>query len=75
MSGGVKDKDGKPIHENDLVSGKVRGGRHVGHVQDVVVTKEEAKEHGVKNPPKVILKDQHGHIVSRNPDSLKHGDQ
>jgi len=62
----VQDKTGKPIHEGEIVSGKIRGGRHVGEVQEI--------KEGVKNGPKVVIKDQHGHIVNRNPASLEHGD-
>jgi hypothetical protein len=56
----VKDKEGKVIHECDTVSGKVRGGKHVGTVEAVITTVKEASEHGVKNPPKVLIEDQHG---------------
>lgn len=56
----VKDKDSKVIHEGDTVSGKVRGGKHVGIVEAVITTAKEASEHGVKNPPKVLIEDQHG---------------
>ena len=56
----VKDKDGKPIHKGDIVSGKIRGGKHAGEVLAVVTNEKEATENGVKNPPKVLIKDQHG---------------
>jgi hypothetical protein len=56
----VKDKDGKVIHEGDTVSGKVRGGKHAGTVEAVVTSADEAAKHGVKNPPKVLIEDQHG---------------
>jgi hypothetical protein len=56
----VKDKDGKPIHVGDIVSGKIRGGKHVGVVEAVVTNEKEAAEKGVKHPPKVLIKDQHG---------------
>ena len=48
----VKGKDGKAIHEGDTVSGKSRGGKHAGEVEQVITTKEEADEQGVKTPPK-----------------------
>ena len=84
MTSQVKDKDGKAIKEGDTVSGKIRGGKHVGEVDEVVTSKEEASERGVKNPPKVLFTDQHGiaprrawlrigHHVQRNPESLVHG--
>jgi hypothetical protein len=56
----VKDKDGKPIHKGDIMSGKIRGGKHVGEVLAVVTNEKEAAQEGVKNPPKVLIKDQHG---------------
>lgn len=59
MTSQLKDKDGTVIKEGDTVSGKIRGGKHVGEV-DEVTSKEEASEKGVKNPPKVLLTDQHG---------------
>jgi thioredoxin-related protein len=56
----VKGKDGKAIQVGDAVSGKARGGKHAGEVEQVITTKEEADKHGVKNPPKVLFTDQHG---------------
>jgi len=56
----VKDKEGKAIHEGDIVSGKRRGGKQVGEVEEVISTKEQAKEAGVRDPPKVLFTDQHG---------------
>jgi hypothetical protein len=56
----VKGKDGKEIEVGDTVSGKSRGGKHAGEVEQVITTKEEADQHGVKNPPKVLFTDQHG---------------
>lgn len=57
-------------------------------VEKVVTTQEEAEEEGVKNPPKVrlrnklkipadervqvLFKDQHGHSVAHNPGTLQH---
>jgi len=63
MTSQVKDKDGKVIKEGETVSGKIRGGKHVGVVEEVITSKEEATEKGVKNPPKVLFTGQHG-IVS-----------
>ena len=56
----VTDKNNEPIHEGEEVSGKIKGGRHVGQVQSVITTENEANESGVKNPPKVVIEDQHG---------------
>lgn len=64
MTSQVKDKDGKAIKEGETVSGKIRGGKHVGEVDQVVVSKEEAAEKGVKNPPKVLFTDQHGLVLT-----------
>ena len=57
---GVKDKEGKTINVGDTVCGKVRGGKHAGEVEAVVTSQKEASEKGVKNPPKVLIEDQHG---------------
>lgn len=51
----LKDENGEPIHEGDHVFARSRGGRHEGDVEKVVTTEEEAKEEGVKHPPKVHL--------------------
>ncbi|KAI0836833.1 hypothetical protein F5Y06DRAFT_304945 [Hypoxylon sp. FL0890] len=67
-----KDKQGEPIQEGDTVWTKARGGKREGEVDKVVNTAEEAKEAGVKNPPKVLFKDQHGHGVAHNPGTLEH---
>jgi len=61
----VKDKEGKPIHVGETVSGKVRGGKHAGEVEAVVTSQKEAAEKGVKNPPKVLIEDQHGNYFPR----------
>jgi hypothetical protein len=49
----VYDKHGKPIHEGDNVYTPYRGGRHEGIASEIVTTRAEAEEAGVKNPPKV----------------------
>ena len=49
----LKDKNGEPIHVGDHVYARSRGGRHEGEVDKIVTTEEEAKEEGVKHPPKV----------------------
>ncbi|GAO52206.1 hypothetical protein SAICODRAFT_32352 [Saitoella complicata NRRL Y-17804] len=68
------DKHGQEIDMGDTVSAKARGGKHAGEVIDLVSTKGEAEERGVKIPPKVILRDQHGHEKAHNPGTLIHGD-
>ncbi|RYP10357.1 hypothetical protein DL764_000691 [Monosporascus ibericus] len=68
----VRDKNSEPIKEGDHVYTRYRGGRHEGEVEKVVTTGAEAKEEGVKNPPKVLFQDQHGHNVSHNPGTLEH---
>ncbi|OTA65953.1 hypothetical protein K449DRAFT_431415 [Hypoxylon sp. EC38] len=69
-----KDKRGEPISEGDTVWTKARGGKREGEVDRVINTADEAKEAGVKNPPKasVLFKDQHGHDVAHNPETLEH---
>ncbi|RPB19595.1 hypothetical protein L211DRAFT_814173 [Terfezia boudieri ATCC MYA-4762] len=70
MSGEVRDKTGSPIHPGDHVETKYRGGKREGKVEKIVLSKEEAGKEGVKNPPKVIYHDQHGHRVAHNPQTL-----
>lgn len=53
MTPQVTDKNSEPIREGDHVYTRVRGGRHKGNVDQIVITEEEAQEAGVKNPPKV----------------------
>ncbi|OIW26418.1 hypothetical protein CONLIGDRAFT_683401 [Coniochaeta ligniaria NRRL 30616] len=72
MPNDVKDKNGEPIKEGDEVFTKIRGGTHTGTVEKIVTTKEEAEKEGVKNPPKVLYTDQHGHHVNHNPGTLQH---
>ncbi|KAJ9165164.1 hypothetical protein NKR19_g671 [Coniochaeta hoffmannii] len=72
MPNDVKDKNGEPIKEGDGVFTKIRGGTHTGTVEKIVTTKEEAEKEGVKNPPKVLYTDQHGHHVNHNPGTLQH---
>jgi len=62
----VTDKNDEPIHVGDIVSTKARGGKRAGEVTDIVMTAEEAekiKNISVKNPPKVVFKDQHGNAL------------
>ncbi|KAL8719151.1 MAG: hypothetical protein Q9225_003813 [Loekoesia sp. 1 TL-2023] len=68
----VEDKMGEPIKEGDEVWTKMRGGKHEGIVENIATSQEEAEEKGVKNPPKVLFTDQHGHNVAHNPGTLEH---
>ncbi|KAF8421606.1 hypothetical protein EV426DRAFT_565201 [Tirmania nivea] len=70
MSDKVRDRTGSPIHPGDHVETRFRGGKREGMVEKIVRSKEEAEEEGVKNPPKVIYHDQHGHKVAHNPRTL-----
>lgn len=60
----VKDKLGEEINVDDELSTKMRGGKRAGPVLDIITSEEEAEEKGIKNPPKVTLKDQHGEYHS-----------
>ncbi|PMD54028.1 uncharacterized protein K444DRAFT_570555 [Hyaloscypha bicolor E] len=71
MSGKVEDKKGNPIEVGDTVFTKIRGGKREGEVDKIVMTEKEAKNEVVKNPPKVLFKDQHGHYVAHNPGTLE----
>lgn len=51
----LKDKNGQPISEGDHVFARARGGRHEGEVEKIVTAEEDAKEEGVKHPPKVKM--------------------
>ncbi|EAS37115.3 uncharacterized protein CIMG_02469 [Coccidioides immitis RS] len=73
MSDQVKDKTGEPIHEGDDVETRIRGGTRKGTVENIVTSQEEAREENVKNPPKVVYYDQHGHRVAHNPQTLRKG--
>ncbi|KAG9003637.1 hypothetical protein FRB94_003026 [Tulasnella sp. JGI-2019a] len=70
MSSQVTEKQGNTISEGDTVFTKFRGGKREGEVDKIVMTHEEAKEENVKNPPKVLFEDQHGHRVAHNPGTL-----
>ncbi|KAG4424243.1 hypothetical protein IFR04_002647 [Cadophora malorum] len=74
MSANVEDKKGNAIDEGDRVWTKIRGGKREGEVEGIVTTEEEAKKENVKNPPKVIFHDQHGHKVAHNPGTLENLD-
>ncbi|KKY39096.1 hypothetical protein UCDDA912_g00898 [Diaporthe ampelina] len=66
----VLSKQGEPIEEGDHVYTKIRGGRHEGDVEEIVTTENDAKQEGVKNPPKVLFTDQKGKPVAHNPGTL-----
>ncbi|KAJ0117545.1 hypothetical protein HZ326_31909, partial [Fusarium oxysporum f. sp. albedinis] len=51
---------------------RIRGGRHEGDVERIVTTAKDAEKEEVKNPPKVLFEDQHGHRVAHNPGTLEH---
>jgi len=74
MSAPVEDKKGNAIDEGDRVWTKIRGGKREGEVEDIVTTQKEAQEQKVKNPPKVVFHDQHGHKVAHNPGTLENLD-
>jgi len=74
MSTQVEDKRGNAINEEDRVFTKIRGGKREGAVEEIVMTQEEAGKENVKNPPKVIFHDQHGHKVAHNPETLENLD-
>ncbi|WVQ82226.1 hypothetical protein IAT38_004354 [Cryptococcus sp. DSM 104549] len=65
----VTDKQGNPIEIGDTVTMKYRAGKLEGEVTDIAATEEEAKEKGVKNPPKVFF-DQKGKEVHHNADTV-----
>ncbi|KAH8588034.1 hypothetical protein B0O99DRAFT_377612 [Bisporella sp. PMI_857] len=74
MSTQVEDKKGNVIDKGDRVFLKIRGGKREGEVEEIVTTHEEAKKENVKNPPKVVFHDQHGHKVAHNPGTLENLD-
>ena len=43
---------------------RFRGGTRQGYVLRIATTKEEDQKPKVIKPPKVIFRDQHGHVVS-----------
>ncbi|KAH9917258.1 uncharacterized protein B0H18DRAFT_1123711 [Fomitopsis serialis] len=73
-------KDGQPTEVGDIVYTKIRGGKREGEVEAIAQTQEEAERvseelgTSVKNPPKVVFSDQHGHRVAHNPGTLTHLD-
>ncbi|RPD54992.1 hypothetical protein L227DRAFT_510699, partial [Lentinus tigrinus ALCF2SS1-6] len=71
-----KDEEGRVIQVGDVVETKYRGGKRQGEVSNDRDVREQASDLGVKvaNPPKVTFKDQHGHRVSHNLQTLSHVD-
>ncbi|MCJ1248032.1 hypothetical protein MMC30_005247 [Trapelia coarctata] len=73
----ITDNHGEEINEGDTVWTKIRGGKREGEVEEIAHNEAEAKGvdmeggKGVKNPPKVIFHDQHGHKVAHNPGTLE----
>ncbi|RDW93259.1 DUF2945 domain-containing protein [Aspergillus mulundensis] len=67
----VQDKNGEEIKEGDYVFTRIRGGSHHGKVEKIVTDQAGAEQEDVKNPPKVIYSDQHGHRVAHNPGTLE----
>ena len=53
MPSEVKDRNSQPIKDGDHVWTAFRGGHREGDVDRIVRSEKEAKEAGVKNPPKV----------------------
>lgn len=53
MPSEVKDKNSEPIKEGDQVWTAFRGGHREGEADKVVTSEKQAKEEGVKHPPKV----------------------
>ncbi|KAL4963545.1 DUF2945 domain-containing protein [Aspergillus stella-maris] len=49
----------------------MRGGSHQGEVERIVTSEADAEKEDVKNPPKVIFNDQHGHRVAHNLGTLE----
>ncbi|KAI0069804.1 hypothetical protein K474DRAFT_1777144 [Panus rudis PR-1116 ss-1] len=75
QSPNVKSKEGEPIEVGDNVSTRFRGGKREGEVEAVITSQKDLEETGdiglsVKNPPKVVFSDQHGHKVAHNPGTL-----
>ncbi|KAF1839138.1 hypothetical protein BDW02DRAFT_564121 [Decorospora gaudefroyi] len=66
----IVSKNGEEIGEGDHVYTKIRGGRHEGDVEKIVMDREDADKEGVKNPPKVLFTDQRGKPVAHNPGTL-----
>lgn len=57
MPSEFKDKNSEPVKEGDQVWTAIRGGKREGEVDKVVTTEKQAKDEGVKHPPKVGVPD------------------
>ncbi|KAH6908791.1 hypothetical protein BKA70DRAFT_1278822 [Coprinopsis sp. MPI-PUGE-AT-0042] len=66
----ILDKEGTVIKEGDIVTTAARSRKHRGVVDAVVITAEDAAEHGVNNPPKIIFDDEEGNRFVQNPKAL-----
>ncbi|KAL4919370.1 hypothetical protein BDW62DRAFT_199976 [Aspergillus aurantiobrunneus] len=71
----VQDKNGQDIEAGDYVFTRVRGGSHQGKVEKIVTGEAEAEQEDVRNAPKAIYNDQHGHRVAHNPGTLQKMDK
>ncbi|CAG8537008.1 9958_t:CDS:2 [Paraglomus occultum] len=70
MSKETRTLEEKDIQPGDYVGTNFRGGTRQGYVERIATTKEEDQKPKVVRPPKVIFKDQHGHVVAHNPSTL-----
>jgi hypothetical protein len=68
----ILDKEGTVINAGDTVTTAARSRKHRGVVDAVVITAEDAAEHGVNNPPKIIFDDEAGMFESIR-GSVEHG--
>ncbi|CAL1715866.1 unnamed protein product [Somion occarium] len=73
----IQSKEGEPIEVGDTVSTRFRGGQRSGEVEAVIKDQKGLENAGdldvnVKNPPKILFTDQHGHKVAHNPGTLSH---
>jgi hypothetical protein len=71
----VKDKSSQPIKEGDHVWTPFRGGHREGNVDRIVGSEEEAREAGVKHPPKVIRVEKPNSLSETKVDQVLFQDQ
>ncbi|KAJ5223199.1 uncharacterized protein N7469_009439 [Penicillium citrinum] len=81
--GDIYDKQGNPIHQEDYVFTRIRGGTHEGKVRQIstdLSINQESKFLGVffnlhgdtdEAPLKVLFKNKDGRIVAHNPETLE----
>ncbi|KFY20697.1 hypothetical protein V491_03509 [Pseudogymnoascus sp. VKM F-3775] len=67
MSDRVEDRAGTPIEEGDTVFTKFRGGKREGEVS----VPQLYTAHCMATKTQVLFKDQHGHDVAHNPETLE----